>query len=402
MAGSLPNITRIAGPLFFSLLVNWGLYGILCVQTCMIPVPRKLGPPTHPRADVYSYNFLNDRLLTKSLVYFVFALETTQTAMTGADGYFWFVGGFGDFERLKNSHFAPIDVPIMTTFISFIVQMYFCYRIWTLTRNVWLCSIITVTSIGAAIGSAWGGIVSLVDTKYAVSKPAIYLWSTSSTVADILIATAMTLLARDHPIRFLVLSTDFFFFQLKRTRAIEGLYSRVVLVRVVRVTIETNMLTASVAIASVVLYAAFPNDIYYTFTVGIIGKLYSNSLLVSLNNRIYFRDRVSGSSGGGESSRLTVSSRVRDGMASIHLPRGEPQSRGPIEVFKLETTTTSNTGDLENGKGADSASINSDPRLVLFSVSVAIQSNTPGPSRAQEDVIQLKTSPSFTQPSVHD
>ncbi|KAH9071164.1 hypothetical protein EDB83DRAFT_2673882 [Lactarius deliciosus] len=370
MAGSSPtpgDIARIAAPLFFSLLVNWGLYGILCVQTCMIPVPRKLSPPTHPRADVYSYNFLNDRLLTKSLVYFVFALETTQTALTGADGFFWFVGGFGDFERLKNSHFAPIDVPIMTTFIAFMVQIYFCYRIWTLTRNVWLCSIITVTSIGAAIGSAWGGFVSIIDGKYAVSKPAIYLWSISSTVADILIATAMTLL-------------------LRRTRAIEGLYSRFVLVRVVRVTIETNMLTASVAIASVVLYAAFPNEIYYTFTcvvfpspgfthanmsnsVGIIGKLYSNSLLVSLNNRIYFRDRVvSGSSGAGENSGLTASSRLR----------------GPIEVFKLETTTTSNTGDLENGKGADSASINSDP------------------SRAQEDVIHLKTGSSIAHPSVHD
>ncbi|KAH8989187.1 hypothetical protein EDB86DRAFT_1931382 [Lactarius hatsudake] len=270
----------------------------------------------------------------------------------------------------------------MTTFIALMIQMYFCYRIWTLTRNVWLCSIITVASIGASIGSAWGGIVSIAYGKYAVSKPAIYLWSTSSTVADILIATAMTLL-------------------LRRTRAIEGLYSRFVLVRVVRVTIETNMLTASVAIASVVLYAAFPNEIYYTFTcvifsspgftlanvnnsVGIIGKLYSNSLLVSLNNRIYFRDRVSGSSGAGDTSGLTASSRARDGIASIHFSRGETQLRGPIEVFKLETTTTSNTGDLENGKGADSASVNSDP------------------SRVQEDVIRLKIDPSIAHPSAHD
>jgi len=58
----------------------------------------------------------------------------------------------------------------------------------------------------------------------------------------------------------------------------------------VRLTIETNTLTASVAIASFVLYVAFPDNIYYTFTAGIIGKLYSNTLLVSLNNRIYFRD----------------------------------------------------------------------------------------------------------------
>ncbi|KAH9066321.1 hypothetical protein EDB87DRAFT_707940 [Lactarius vividus] len=212
MAGSSPaseDVAKIAAPLLFGPLVNWWLYGVLCVQTY-----------------VYSYNFSNDRPLTKSLVYFVFALETTQTALTAADVYYWFVGGFGDFERLKNSHFAPIDIPIMSTVISFMVQMYFCYRIWTLTRNVWLCSVITISSMGSAIGSAWGGFASIVVAKYAVSTTAIYLWSISSAVADILIATAMTLL-------------------LRRTRASDGLFSRFVLVRVVRVTIETNMLTGT-------------------------------------------------------------------------------------------------------------------------------------------------------------
>ena len=81
---------------------------------------------------------------------------------------------------------------------------------------------------------------------------------------------------------------------------------------------------------------------------------------MSLNNRIYFRDQVSGPSGDGETSRVTVSSRVRaGGMRSIHFStgRGENQLRVPIEVYKLQHTTT--TGDLESGNG-DSASINSE------------------------------------------
>ncbi|KAI9454999.1 hypothetical protein BJY52DRAFT_692047 [Lactarius psammicola] len=323
-APSYKDITKIAAPLLFGPLVNWALFGVLCVQTY-----------------VYTYNFPNDRLLTKSLVYFVFAVETTQTALTGADAYYWFVGEFGSLDRLKDSHFAPIDIPIISAVISLMVQMYFCYRLWTLTKNVWLCAVITVTAVASAIGSAWGGIASLVVGKYAVSKSALYLWSIPSAVADILIATAMTLL-------------------LRKTRGNEGFFSRFVLVRVVRLTIETNILTASVAIASVLLYAAFPNEIYYTFTAGIMGKLYSNTLLVSLNNRIYFRDHVSGSSGDGDTSRLTVTSRVRTaGITSIHFSRTEPQSRAPLEVYKLETTT--NTRDLEHTKD-DSASINSDPR----------------------------------------
>ncbi|KAF8258628.1 hypothetical protein EI94DRAFT_1117393 [Lactarius quietus] len=52
-------------------LFNWTLYGILCIQIYM-----------------YSCNFPNDRLSLKFLVYFVFLLETVQTALTGADVYY--------------------------------------------------------------------------------------------------------------------------------------------------------------------------------------------------------------------------------------------------------------------------------------------------------------------------
>jgi hypothetical protein len=79
------------------------------------------------------------------LVYFVFLLETTQTALTGADVHYWFIKGFGNEEQLKDSHYAPIDIAIMHSIISLIVQEYFCYRIWTLNRRwSWFCVIIAI------------------------------------------------------------------------------------------------------------------------------------------------------------------------------------------------------------------------------------------------------------------
>ncbi|KAH9077827.1 hypothetical protein EDB83DRAFT_2217220, partial [Lactarius deliciosus] len=114
------------GPLF-----NWALYGVLCVQIY-----------------VYNYNFPRDGRSIKFLAYFVFLVETVQTALTGADMYYWFVAGFGNVERLENSHFAPVDVPILITVVSFIVQGYFCYRIWVLnSRSSWICWIITVAYV---------------------------------------------------------------------------------------------------------------------------------------------------------------------------------------------------------------------------------------------------------------
>jgi hypothetical protein len=141
------------------------LYGILCVQTC------EHGPPrvvifrhwADPPADVYSYNFPDDTRFLKFIgghksivctsvnslippVYFVFFLETLQTALTAADVYYWFVAGFGNADRLTgDSHFYAIDGIAMNIPISLIVQGFYCYRIWTLNKRwLWICVVIAI------------------------------------------------------------------------------------------------------------------------------------------------------------------------------------------------------------------------------------------------------------------
>ncbi|KAI9449488.1 hypothetical protein BJY52DRAFT_1176330 [Lactarius psammicola] len=312
-----PHVVRVAAPLLLGPLFNWALYGVLCVQIY-----------------VYSYNFPIDGRSVKFLAYFVFVLETVQTALTGADIYYWFVDGFGDTARLAHSHFSPVDSPIMTAVISFTVQGYFCYRIWTLNRRLsWICWIIAVASVTQSIAGMWAGIKSLTIRGYLVTKPALFLWSIPSAMADILIAVAMTLLLR-------MASSNF---------------SSFVLVRVVRLTIETNALTASLAITILVLYAAFPNELYYMYMTKIIGKVYSNTLLVSLNNRIYFREHRSSGLGHSNSAGLQVSR----GLCAIAatspcsaVPVSQPQvSEG--DIFPLYSI--SRLGNLDNSKGDDTS-----------------------------------------------
>jgi len=313
------NVMKLASPLLYGPLFNWGLYGALCVQIY-----------------VYSYNFPNDRRSVKFLAYFVFALETVQTALTGSDVHYWFLSGFGDVKRLQSSHYAAVDIAIMDAIISLIVQEYFCYRIWTLNRRPWFCSIIAVTAVSQSIGAAWGGFRSVVVGRYAVSRAALYLWSLPSALADILIAVAMTLL-------------------LLRARGDEGRFSNFVMIRVVRLTIETNAVTASVAIASFVLFVAFPNEIYYTFTAGIIGKLYSNTLLVTLNNRIYFRDHPP--PGHGDSAHLPKSGGLFSTLTSLRFARAEPQLQvSTDDPFKLDTIPCTMDPEKQSGDAASAAS----------------------------------------------
>ena len=108
--------------------------------------------------------------------YSVFLIETVQTALTGGDIYYWFITGFGDLDRLKNSRFSAIDSPTIDAIISLIVQGFFCFRIWTLNKRMWwVCVIISIVrairflsalsdsslpklSVAQATGAAWGGI----------------------------------------------------------------------------------------------------------------------------------------------------------------------------------------------------------------------------------------------------
>ena len=81
-------------------------------------------------------------------MYSIFFLETIQTALSGADLYYWFASGFGDVERLTSPYASAFDVPIMGSVVSLTVQFFFVYRIWVLSNKRWLrlCVIICLVA----------------------------------------------------------------------------------------------------------------------------------------------------------------------------------------------------------------------------------------------------------------
>ncbi|KAF8273646.1 hypothetical protein EI94DRAFT_1795052 [Lactarius quietus] len=322
-----PDVIRVAAPLLLGPVFNWALYGVLSVQIY-----------------VYCYNFPKDK---RSIKFLVFLLETIQTALTGADVYYWFVAGFGNVERLGNSHFSPIDVPIISSAISLSVQGYFCYRIWVLNeRSSWICWIIAVAAVTQSVAATWSSIKCLKAEAYIIVKTTLYLWSISSAFADILIAVAMTLLLRRG----------------------SSNYSSFVLVRVVRLTIETNALTAALAITSLVLYVAFPKELYFVYTVEVIGKVYSNTLLVSLNNRIYLRDHQSSEHGNGVPRSVPDRAHLTTATAtppSLRPALPEPRLQALMNHI-FSRFFISRPVDLESSEGDDTAADSSVPRLREF------------------------------------
>ena len=80
-------------------------------------------------------------------------LETLQTALSGADLYYWFAAGFGNTEHLAEAFVNYLDLPIMGSIVSLSVQFYFSYRIYKLSkkRSWWLCVVICLVTLSQIV-----------------------------------------------------------------------------------------------------------------------------------------------------------------------------------------------------------------------------------------------------------
>lgn len=206
----------------------------------------------------------------------MFLLETVRTALYGADLYYKFVSGYGDISQLASSHISSIEGPILGSVVSLWVQLFFVYRIWMLGKKEswWLCILICLLSVVDTAGAFMGGVYARVHGQVAhgrTLKVFALIWLIGNSASDVLIAAAML-------------------YHLAKRRAKDGPLGNYALVRIVRLTVETNILTTTVSIVSLLMVLLYPNKSYFVCPTSILGKLYSNTLLVSLNNRISIRD----------------------------------------------------------------------------------------------------------------
>jgi len=140
---------------------------------------------------------------------------------------------------------------------------------------MWLCVFIELLSVGQCIGGIMNGVGSSLFAKTAAvmakskfQHTTATIWFVCAGIGDIVIAVCMTyLLFRKKPASWRLSSF---------------------LVKFIRLTVETNVLTAGIAITSLITFAYATSiliPIYLTFAM-IMGKVYTNSLLVLLNSRI--------------------------------------------------------------------------------------------------------------------
>ncbi|KAK0221072.1 hypothetical protein EDD85DRAFT_272751 [Armillaria nabsnona] len=311
-------IAELSGPNIVGCLLNWGLFGTLSAQLYL-----------------YYLAFPNDRRFTKYLVYGIYVIEFVQTMLVAHDAFAMFGYGFGDMDALNRLNFSWLTVPVMSAVVSCVGRVFYAYRIFVLSKSRIIPTFVICVSLAAFVAGMITGVYFFQAsdaTKLNNWKTyiAVGIWCITSVLGDILIAICMTY--------YLMRSTTNF----RRTR--------ILVTKIIRLTVETGSVTAVVALLCFILFVVFPHQVFYAAPALIAPKLYANAIYMVLNSRIRIiggRDTYMSSTD--MSITTTMIRNITSPLAESTRPVDGMQGRAPVVAISYDAFNDNHeTGQLRD------------------------------------------------------
>jgi hypothetical protein len=224
---------------------------------------------------LYIKLYPKDATRTKIIVGAVWLLDTLHTCFVIASVWNYLIPHFGDIPRFD---FIPWTVAMtiaVTAILTFIVHIFLAWRIRKLTQSNWITSPILVLAVLRLV-SACGTTAEMIRTQSFTIFAHKFRWIFTlglalSSAVDILITVVLCWKLRSS--RTGSISTDF------------------VIDSLVRYTLENGLLTCAATVLSMACWLAMPHNRVFLALHFMIGKLYANSLLATLNTRKQLRER---------------------------------------------------------------------------------------------------------------
>lgn len=244
-------LTSTFGPYVTGIMMQQLFLGVFCVQ-------------------VYDYwrIFPNDTMFNRAIVGCLTTLTLLQGTMDYVNLYRNAVTYYGVFAKFNEEDWSLWWEIGVTALIGSIAQVFFLERCFSATKNK-----IVLIVVGTIIATSLGfGVASSIKFEQIVQLslvPEIPVpivgWLTATAVLDVGISAILiyTLMSVKTPFR--------------KTEA--------VITKIIRVTMETSSITASIAVINLVLYLALPGKAYHLLPQLIMGKMYAISVMVTLSSR---------------------------------------------------------------------------------------------------------------------
>ncbi|KAL4073095.1 hypothetical protein V8B97DRAFT_1916527 [Scleroderma yunnanense] len=141
---------------------------------------------------------------------------------------------------------VPID-PILTGIIGGSVQLFFAWRIYVLSKNLFVVAIVVLLSLAGILGSIGTTIaVTIIPQfiKFQKFEVIVIIWLAGSACADVIIASALVLYLRN------------------RRDAFPG--TNDVIDRVIRLTMQTGLITSMCAVIDLITYLTLSSGMQTT------------------------------------------------------------------------------------------------------------------------------------------
>ncbi|KAF5317948.1 hypothetical protein D9619_012057 [Psilocybe cf. subviscida] len=251
------DFVLMIGPRLIGHILHFTLFGVLSLQVY-----------------IYAIGLPKDSLFNKICVTYVYLLATAQTGMMAQMAYRVFATGYGQPSYYNSIGPTWFSIPLVSGLVTFAVQLFYARRLLLLSRSKVVAGLIVALStvqLAGAIATAVvfkqaGYFSTLFDTKFHLVLTA-GIWNGGGALCDVLIVGATT-----HYL--LSLHSG----QFKSTQLVVN--------KLIRLAIETGMLTAIVAIMNFIFCLLPSRPSFSEATSEILAAVYANSMMLVLNTRI--------------------------------------------------------------------------------------------------------------------
>ncbi|KAJ7171390.1 hypothetical protein C8R46DRAFT_1262820 [Mycena filopes] len=248
-----PDVSLLFGPMLLGVILNTLLFGVMLVQAAM-----------------YYQRYKGDRTWFRYLVLYLVVAETANWVCDIGLIYEPLILRYGTPRALE---FSPVMLRtdgVLTVLVSTPIQLFIAWRIHVVTRSLILpaiVSLLALVSLGGGIATTT--VVSLHPklASFPTFRLEIIVWLVSSAACDVFLTVSLvySLWIRKTHIK----STDSY------------------VNKVIRLTVQTGTVTAAGALLDMLFTFFLPNSTISFIIDFPLSKLYTNSLISTLNARAW-------------------------------------------------------------------------------------------------------------------
>uniref|UniRef100_A0A0W0G5Z1 DUF6534 domain-containing protein n=1 Tax=Moniliophthora roreri TaxID=221103 RepID=A0A0W0G5Z1_MONRR len=250
-----PDLGDTFGAILVATVISSCLYGVTCLQTW------------------YYFRNYSDSILIRGVVLVILALETIHAVFITHAMYYYLILNYGNSSALLTHIWSTIGIVPLTSAIRSLVHLFYAIRVYLLSRkrDWWTPTIVCILnaaqvalSITATVETAQSPYFAVTDhSKEFLIIGILPLFFTAA--GDIVCAVALSYYL--HSNRSGIKSTD--------TR----------INKLIVHAVNNGVLTVVAIILVIIFIITKPRNLLYEAVLQVIGNLYANSLLSTLNSR---------------------------------------------------------------------------------------------------------------------